>query len=162
MTAATSTVQADAYTGSNQPSDKKPRYLDLERLRQHDNVKIITSIDRIGICLGYLAQCDYACGNTVDNLNDDAHFGRGYLLDMLSDGVNYFAKEYENIERLYDEQIQQSNSGHQQYTLLQNQVTNLSTINEKYQQLLSIDDQNSKQAKLLQQQIDTLNSHLGG
>ena len=60
----------------------------------------MTSLDRIGATLGYLAQCDYAIGSNGDALNGDEHFGRGYLLEMLGNGVSDFAKEYEQTVEL--------------------------------------------------------------
>ena len=74
--------------------------VDLNGLQEFDNVQIVTSLDRIGAALGYLAQCDYAIGSNGDALNGDEHFGRGYLLEMLGNGVSDFAKEYEQTVEL--------------------------------------------------------------
>ena len=107
----------------------------INRLRIHDNVKTITSIDRIGIILGYLAQCDYICGNNGDDLNSDELFGRGYLLDMLSQNVLYFAEEYENTEKLAEQYLQQQKLNADQSKPLKAQVTYLKGIINKYEQL---------------------------
>lgn len=84
---------------SNKPT------VDLNELQEFDNVQIVTSLDRIGAALGYLAQCDYAIGNNGDALNGDEHFGRGYLLEMLGNGVSYFAQEYEQTIASISERI---------------------------------------------------------
>ena len=122
------------------------------RLQQYDNVKIITSIERIGEGLAYLAQCDYAFGNGNSHLLcDDSHFGRGYLLDMLSSGVNNFAREFEQTEALFNQYRQQSEN-------LNTQNSKMQLLVEKYQQLLAIDDKSSGKALELQRQIDALKS----
>lgn len=121
------------------------------RLQQYDNTKIITSIERIGEGLAYLAQCDYAFGNGNSHLLcDDSHFGRGYLLDMLSSGVTNFAREFEQTEALFNQHRQHSEN-------LKTQNNKMQLLVEKYQQLLALDDKSSEDAMKLQQEIDGLN-----
>ena len=120
------------------------------QLKQFDNTTMLTSIDRIGAGLAYLAQCDYSFGNGNSHLLcDDCLFGRGYLLDMLSSGVNSFAKEFEQTEALFNRQLKQSEN-------LKSQNEQMGLLIEKYQQLLAIDDKSSVEAIALQQQIENL------
>ena len=131
-----------------------------ERLQQYANVNITTSLDRIALTLNYLAQCDYAFGNSGTDIDSDGEFGRGYLLDMLSDGINYFAKNFEETESLYLKQQTEVHQNLVAHQLQKSKVEMLSAINDKYQQLVSLSDLEQEQRPLLEQQISELTAKL--
>jgi len=123
-------------------------------LEQHDNIEMTTSVDRIATILGYLARCDHACANSSEELDEGALSGRGFLLEMLSESLGRFAENFEQLEDTYAKQ-----QGLQNYQQ-QNQLACFSEVNEKYQQLLALDDQDTAEAQQLQQQIANLNTQL--
>lgn len=152
-------------TNNTQPSDTQnietPTHTSLKySLDQYSCVMVSTSIDRISASLGYLAQCDYISGNNGDDLDSDAQFGRGYLLDMLGDGLGHFAKNFEHFETLYNKQQQQIKTDRAETDQLKEQVAKLDTIKQKYQQLQALKNKDSEEAKTLQQQLDVLYSNL--
>lgn len=129
-------------------------------LQQYANVNITTSLDRIGLVLTYLAQCDYAIGNSASDIDDDGWFGRGYLLDMLGDGVSGFAKKFEVTELLYLEQQTKHRQQAFENKALKTKSKLLADINDKYKQLLDLEDSEQDQNEQLKQQIEVLNTQL--
>ena len=118
------------------------------------SVKVTTSLARISTSLKYLAQCDFAQCNTIDELTDDMMFGRGLLLNMLGECVEHFAATAEDTETAIS-QLQQTSITNQ------TAATNLTTLHGYYKNLIDLSASGDlSQLELLKTKILLLESKL--
>lgn len=61
------------------------------------NVNVDISLLRVAEILKYMAQCDFAQGESSNDLPNDTCFGRSFMMDILGDCVQHFSENAENV-----------------------------------------------------------------
>jgi hypothetical protein len=82
---------------SNKTSDKAVNRLITEMSHNCASVSIDVSLADVASILQYLSQCDFAQGESGNELQGELCFGRSYLLRMLGVCIHHFHENAENV-----------------------------------------------------------------
>ena len=80
--------------------------VDAALLTQLDDLETITtstSLMKLAAMLHYLAECEFALSRNNDSDDANTYNGRGYLLQMLGQGLGDFSENIDNLSQLFTE-----------------------------------------------------------
>lgn len=141
-------------TNANNPdATATEAHLAAQQLLDADTITVTTMIDKVGPMLNYLAECEFAFSHVHEDYEAALYDGRGFLLQMLGDGVDTHCNNINGIFKQFETLKQQNSKTQAQCQLL-------TKLKANYEKLSTLDGKDAEQATQIQQTIANLSGQL--